>query len=326
MSTEDIFVQKIEVIRKGEPAGEFDLSFLKEMIYIEPMDLAGPKLILRMHDPNSYLRDKLGLKAKETIEITLADRWGMDGMDVKIRFTIMTAPVVGQMVEYNCFEVNTERLKRPAVECILFTQKPVDAIIKRLLPGMKYDIDPFPVTSDYHILPGTRPSKMLRQIAHEKAAAIWICRGKVYCKTFKALKAKPPVLTYYHQDKTQIEQILQFQKLNSKAVISDAVVRNYMGWDMTKGIVKTINAAKKPLEFVAQVAGLDNLNVVPEPTIDFVTSGNGAIRPGINTKLVWKTDDPEAPIDESLPPIALNGTVAHFYSSQQYYCRVKGIQ
>ena len=60
----------------------------------------------------------------------------------------MTAPVSGQMVEYNCFESNVERLKRLTVDSILFTQKPVDAIIKRLLPGMKYDIDTFPITKD----------------------------------------------------------------------------------------------------------------------------------------------------------------------------------
>lgn len=326
MSQEDIFIQKIVVIRKGEPDGEYDLSFLKELIYIEPMDLSGPKLILRFHDPASYLRDKLGIKAKETIEVTLADRWGQDGMDVKSRFIIMTAPVDGQMVEYNCFEVNTERLKRPAVDSILFTRKPVDMIIKRLLPGMRYDIDPFPVNGDYHILPGTRPSKMLRQLAHEKAAAIWISRGKVYCKSFKALKVKPPKLTYYHQDKTQIDTILQFQKLNSKAIIADAVERNFMGFDMVNGITKTLKASKKPLEFVAQVAGLDNLNVIPEPAIDFITTGNGAIRPGINMKLVWKSDDPNNPIDESLPPVILIGTVAHYYAPQRYYCRVKGIR
>lgn len=325
MSQEDIFVQKILLVRKDSKK-EFDLSFLKELIYIEPMDLSGPKLILRMHDPNRYLRDELSIKEKETIEVTLADRWGKDGMDVSIRFTIMTAPVSGQMVEYNCFEVNTERLKRLAVDPILFTQKPVDAIIKRLLPGMKYDIDQFPVTSDYHILPGTRPSKMLRQMAHEKGAAIWICRGTVYCKTLKGLKSAAPKLTYYHQDTTHTEQIMNPQKSNTKTVITDAVVRNYLGWDMTKGIVKTINAAKAPMEFAAQVTGLDNLNIVPEPVINFMTPGNGAIRPGINMKLVWNTDNPDSPIDESWPAVTLTGAVAHYYAPQRYYCRIKGVK
>jgi len=163
-------------------------------------------------------------------------------------------------------------------------------------------------------------------MAHEKGAAIWLSRGKVYCKAFKTLKAAPPTLTYYHQDQTKAELILKYQHLNVKRVIADVTQRNFMGWDMTKGIVKTINSVKKPLEFVAQTFGLDNLNIIPEPSLDFLTPGNGSIRPGINMKLVWKTDNPESPIDESLPPVSLIGTVAHYYAPQRYYCRVKGIK
>lgn len=322
----DIFIQKISLIRKDMPPQDFDLSFLKESIYIETMDLSGPRLVLRMYDPSGYLKDFLGIKPKEVLELTLEDIWGEDEVGIKVRFVVMTMPINGPMIEFNCFEQWVEMLKRPAVNAMLFTRKPVETIIKRLLPGLKYNIAKFPTLNDYHILPGVRPSKILRQLAHEQAAAIWICRGTVYCQPFKALRAQKPSLAYYHQSRTEINQVLTYNKPSGKAVLSDFMDRNYTGWDMAKGIVDTLGSKKKPAEMVAQITSLDNLLVAPEPLIDFTVFGNGSLRPGVITSLHWRTDNPEAPIDESLPPSCLLGTVAHYYAPQRYFCRVKGIR
>lgn len=322
----DIFVQKISLIRKDVEPQDFDLSFLREMIYIEPMDLSGPRLILRMYDPGRYLTDFLAIQKKEMLELTLEDIWGESADPIKVRFIIMTMPTNGTMVEFNCFESSVEKLKRPISKAMVFSKKPVETIIKQLLPGMKYNIAQFPTMNDYHIPPGVRPSKVLRQLAYELAAAIWICRGTVYCKPFKTLRAQKPAMTFFHNNPTETNQILQHSKPSGKALLDDVVNRNYMGWDISKGIIETITAKGKPIETVSQTTALDNLLTIPEPLIDFITPGTGSIRPGLSLGLKWESGNLESPIDESMPSASLVGTVAHYYAPQRYYCRVKGIR
>jgi len=58
--------------------------------------------------------------------------------------------------------------------------------------------------------------------------------------------------------------------------------------------------------------------------IDFQTHGNGFLTPGMVLKLWWHMATPDRPLDESLPDKVVISSVAHYYSAQKYYCRVKG--
>ena len=58
---------------------EFDLGYIEEGTFIETLSLDGPKLLLTMMDPYSYLRD--GLKVKELDNappVTLTDSFASD--------------------------------------------------------------------------------------------------------------------------------------------------------------------------------------------------------------------------------------------------------
>jgi hypothetical protein len=306
--------------------GLFDLGYLKRITYVETIDLSGPRLMLTMDDPSGYLRDTLRVMERDTLQVDFSDQWVMDKSDFSVAFTVMTCPNQGSIIEYELFETNIAKLKNTSKQGASFRNKPVDFMLKQLAPGLKYDIEPLPAITAL-LPPGARPSKTIRQAAYEHGAAAFIARGTFTYKTFDKLLKQPVDSIYYYKIADKLKQITSYEKPNSTALFKSHVVRNYIGWSMTEGILKSNSGAGLTPEFteVDNQSALDNLSKIPYPAIDFDTMGNGALRPGIKLKLVWGTDAVDMPIDESLPEEVLVGTVAHHYSAQSYRCRVVGV-
>ncbi len=324
---EDYLIQKVTLLKKGVEAAILDLSFLKEVTFVETIDLSGPRLMMTWKDPDSIIRDDMKVRERDVLEIRIADIWAQDAIDQTIQFTIWTMPNSGNMVSMNCMQRHVDLLKQPAKEAILFTKKPVETILKRLAPGLKYDVGPFPALEDYQLLPGERPSRLLRQMAKEKGALCFYRRGTIVFKTLADLLKVKVKHTYENDNSTAKNQIRQFTKPNAKSVISDRVDRNIVGWDMSKGIVKSGKQTKKPPEFVSvsTMQSMNNLLAIPYPVIDFTAEGNGALIPGMPIALKWNMGKIDAPVDESLPTRVVIGTAAHWYSAQKYQTRVKGV-
>ena len=324
---EDYLFQRVSLVRENEIVADLDLSFLKEATLIETLDLSGPKLILTFDDPDSIIRDELGLRAKDILEVRVADMWVRDEMDQTMRFVVWTPPNEGRIVVLNCMEESVHRLKQPAKDAVLFRRPAAEAVLRRLAPGLKYSCSSFPAIEDYHLLPGERPTKLLRKMAMEKASVCFYRRGRLYFKRLAELYASLPEITYEYNNPQAENQIEAFAIPNTESLIGDLHLRNFIGWDMVKGFVRSGRETRRPPEFVsvANIATMDNLLRVAYPAIDFPTAGNGALMPGITLALKWHTDRLDAPIDESLPPKILIGTVSHWYSAQKYISRVKGV-
>ena len=68
---------------------EFDLGYIEEGTFIETLSLDGPKLLLTMMDPYSYLRDGLKVKELDTLSVTLTDSFASDRLDANMTFTLL---------------------------------------------------------------------------------------------------------------------------------------------------------------------------------------------------------------------------------------------
>jgi len=327
VNQEDYLLQRVKLFKNGEDAGVFDLSFLKEVVFVETIDLSGPRLIMTFNDPDSIIRDDMNVKERDVLEVRIADVWERDGIDQTIMFVIWTMPNNGSMVTFNCMQAHIDLLKRPAKESILFTKKPVETILKRLAPGLKYEVGNFPAIEDYHLLPGERPTRLLRQMAKEKGGLCFYRRGKLVFKKLTELGKTKVKHTYEYDNPIAKNQIIHFTRANARSVIKDRVERNIIGWNMVKGIVKSGKQTAKPPEFVSvsNMPTMNRLLEIPCPAIDFTTLGNGALMAGIPIALKWNIGKIDAPIDESLPVKVVIGTVAHFYSTQKFFTRVKGV-
>ncbi len=321
---QDFLIQKITLVRNKY---ELDLSFLKEALYVETLDLSGPRFMLVMDDPWRLLRDDNAVAEKDVLEVSLADVVTIDKLDKTIRFVIQTMPIEGKVITFNCIQETVYLLKQPAKEAMLFVDKPLSAILSKLAPGSKLDSASFPTLNSYHLLPGMRPTKLLRQWAHENGAVLFWQRGKFVARKLKELLKATPKFTYHSNDPKQERIIIAHKKLNSTSTIRDKAVRHYVGWDMVKGRVESSVYPTAPIEIASVTAqgSLNALTDIPKPTLDLTMAGDGALMPGLALKLVWNAERVDAPIDESLPTRNVTGTVCHFYSAQKYYCRVIGV-
>lgn len=326
MRQEDILFQSVNVVRE-EKNIPLDLSFLKEATFVETIDLSGPRLMMTFADPDSIIRDDIGLKQREVLEVRIADVWEREGIDQKMYFVIWTMPNKGDLITINCIQRNIDLLKIPAKETMLFTKKPAGTIIKKLIPNLKYDVGNFPALEDYHLLPGERPSLLLRQMAKEAGAFCFYRRGKLVYKKMSDLKKQEPKYTYEYNNQMAENQIIHYARPNATAIIKDRVERNKIGWNMEKGIVRSGKQTSKPPEIVSvsNLQTMGNLLQIPYPAIDFMAVGNGACIPGMKLSLKWNMDKKDAPLDESMPSWVIVSTVAHYYSAQKYFMRVKGV-
>lgn len=337
---DDIFVSQIthfsQLPDDGglEETDDFDLGWLKEMTFIETIDISGPRLILIMDDQLKYLTDELNVKPRDVLKVTFSSHWyegDGDDLELVLHFRILTMPNEGNRITFNCMEKEVESIKQPWKKSLLFSQKPVTAILGKLIPSLKHEVGKFPVMLDYHILPGMRPAKTIRQMCQEMKAACFHRRKSIVFETWDKLKKQGSEITFYHEPPATEqcdEEVFRYEMLRSQEVVKDRVERNYMSWNLKDGIVNTSKATQKPAEWVSQPEAtvLNNLLDVSAPTIDLTTSGQGLIRPGVVMKIVWNnTQSADKPINESLPEKILISTVAHYYSGNQYLCRVKGI-
>lgn len=307
-----------------EPSGkEFDLGYIEEGTFIETLALDGPKLLLTMMDPYSYLRDELKLKELDRLSITLTDSFASEKLDSAITFTLLKMQANGHFIRMQFMGTAVYETKRFATASKSFIKKPLADILPFYIKGLKLDIGKFPIVEDYHCLAGERPSRLLRQIATEKGALLWVDRDTLHFQRFQELWKAEPGFTYHHNKSDEQYTIAAYRQPSRVTELQEGVQKNYSGFNFEKGSiggggVPSFTASQNPIT-------LKNNSVSTVEVIDYYCQGNGGLRPGQVIKCLWHTANPERPLDERLPEKILVSAVAHSYYSQKFQCRVKGV-
>jgi len=314
---------------------ELDLSFCKAVSFVETIDLSGPRLILTFDDTYSIIRNVMKIKVGDVLKCALADMMHENKLNLTADFQIMSMPVDGELVTINCLQKEIADLKKPSVNARLFSNgggMDVIGILKALTSFKDFDApDPIALLNPYHLLPGERPSLLLRQLAMEHALVIYAFRGKLCVKTMAAMFGQSlPENVFQYKNPDADYQIVDYKHVNREALIADRVARKYVGFSLTDGILSSGNYGDQPPEITAadSQAVLDNLSKIAIPVLDIITWGAGSIGPGLPMKFQWNMDDKwkDSAIDESLPTSAIVGTVAHYSAgASNYFCRVKAV-
>lgn len=295
---------------------------------IETMDLSGPKFIATFDDPYSILRDGLGLKRGDELRITIADIYERDGIDETLDFKILTMPNEGNQVQINAISSIVLNLKTRAIKGRIFNKKTPAYIMGQLFKGCKIDATGFPLVENYHLLAGEYPSYLLREMAIEQGAYIFLNRGSACLyRITDIMNKKEPDFTYYNDNYRNDEnQIKTYSIPSSEHILEDKLLRRYCGWSMINGwqSVGDANLAFERSSSQSKIT-MKNLAMVERPAIDFTCEGNGFVKAGSCIDFVWKSKKADAPIDESLPERAVVHTVAHHYEANKYTSRIKGI-
>ncbi|MDE9545435.1 hypothetical protein [Xenorhabdus bovienii] len=196
-----------------------------------------------------------------------------------------------------------------------------------MVKNLLLDVGAFPIRLDFHLLPAQRPSRLIRQMAKELGALVFIRRDTLVFRTLAELQTMKPTFTYHYNDTREKYQIAQYSLSNDSFLIKDLTQRRFVSWDDKKGRVYSGKHTNTPIEHsgVTSKFVLDNLSKIPIPVLDAYMFGNGGLRAGDVIEVVWNRSDLERPIDESLPTLVVIGLVAHSYKSKKLYTRIKGI-
>jgi hypothetical protein len=317
-----------------------DISFCREVSFVETLDLSGPRLILKFDDSLSILRNIMKIKTGDVLCCALADLLAKKEMDYTANFTIMSMPVNGEVVTLNCLLKEIADMKTPAVKPQMFaTDKDLKTTISALThidspataPPMKINFPGLIATQNsYHLLPGERPTMLLRQMAIEHGAAVFVSRGVINFVKLSTLSSAPVKTCFHFKNPLASYQILDYTHINRDDLVSDRLVRKFSGFSETdpKGFIYSTKNTGAAVEITAHdnLAIINNLSTMPVPILDIMTSGAGHLMPGIKLKIQWNTDESygDSFLDESLPTQAIVGSVAHYSAgASNYFCRVK---
>lgn len=329
MADDNIF-KKFVHTRSGR---EFDVGFLKNSNYVETMGLDGPKLMMTWDDPNRYIKDVLQVREMDDVEVHLSDEFSLAGMDVKLPFTVMMDPSADRFLKFNLMASPMYKLKRLADKTRIFRQRGMAEIIQAYAGGSKVEAGRFPIVENYHCIAGERPSALLRQIGQEQGAHIWLGRKGWQAKSFAELYAAAPAYEYHYGKPGVDFEIISYSRPSQQTQIQEQVVRGFTGWNDMLGRIKAPSTGpvlSKAKQYAPSMFSSQNVQILGnQPTsyriaVDMLCYGNGHLTAGMALKLWWHMPLQDRPLDESLPDKVVVFAVAHYYSAQKYFCRVKG--
>lgn len=330
--TNVIIFPKITHDTSGEP---IDVGFIDQGTYIEDLSLTAPKLILKLKDHGMYLKNTLQIKEYDELTLSISDTWQEDGGEnFQETFVILTIkPEPNDIIKINCLAKPLFNMKTIADKTRIFSQRGVSEILSACSQGLETIMGKFAVVSNYHIIAGERPSTMLSQLAKEHGGHIWLCRGKLHMQSFKEMWAQEPVITFNEGKAYQENPILRYTRPSAQVEGQERNIRSFSGWDEKEGrlsissAIKSITGLKSvpPLPIGAQTKYVLSREPLAKKTaIDFITPGRLFLTPGQMVKILWHMPDPQNPIDEGMPDKVVIESVAHWYSHQHFYSRVKG--
>ena len=320
---------------KDKENSELDLAMCKDVAFVETMDLSGPRLILKFDDRFSIVRNIMGVSIGSVIRCSLSTAaFDVTPLIFEADFRIMSMPVDGDVVTLNMLHEPVAKLKDPSKTARLFTRErysSVNAIIKAIAPGfVAYDFDLFPLRNDYHLLPGERPSLLLRQIERETGAILFAFRGTLKLLRLSRLYGGTTNVTFCYLEPEAAYQIITYRHLNAENLITDRIRRKYIGFNLIDGLIESTTNTESPVEWSQydNTQTMNNIGKFPMPVLDMVTFGTGGLGPGLPINFRWnlELEYGDLAIDESLPVMAVIGNVSHYTSgAMNYFCRLKAV-
>lgn len=305
--------------------GELDMGMFQKLTYVETLDLSGPRLLLKASDEDRILRDDFGVVEGETITAQLDDSEQDGGLVTSETFVIKAVDSdANESLTIQCLAKPVDDLKKPSEDAQFLTLKSIDAVLSEAT-GLALDVGSFPLVDAWHLLPGDRISKRLRQLAREMGAAIWYSRGKLHMHPVSDLWSKGPTKTFHHDDrrKDRMAQIDDYALTYRKDMVKDRVKRGYSGWSMTDGVIGGGSMNEVTQHDRGDILG--NLNTTLAPAIDLLVKGQGEHEPGDKLELKFHRSREGRPFDESIPPEVLIQSIASQQEKEQYRTRIKGV-
>lgn len=315
-SVEGVYFQYLEL-----NGVEIPLARLLEGTYIECTDLSGPKVILRLNDMDSGVRDDGGLSEGSSLKVTLGLTEG-DAAILELEFIVISCPYSNKILTINGLLKEIYDLKQKAVEPKFYVEKPVTDIIEELIP-LPANSDPVPLAQTYHLTPDITPAQLIRKIERENNLIVYVSRGELYIHNRAEVMKGGPVMTFEHQNEAADNQIRAYTVLRKKDHYQRQMSRQHVGWSMVDGPIVGKGQGAVVVSSLSTQEQLDSLPSYTLPLMEFNTGSNDSLAAGLVIKLVMHRFRNDTVIDESLPESVLVTRVCHHQYSSSHTCLVE---
>ncbi len=309
----------VQTIKLGDV--EFDLVALASLTYIESIDTGCPKLIIKINDRHSYIRDDIGLKVGHILKVELGNHHGDQPVEVK-EFTVLTMPYSMDGLTINCLATKINNLKTPTVNPIFFPKQSPDLVLKSLVGADITLNGAFPVTMPYHLNSGVSASRLIKKICRENAAVFHLTRNGYLFSKIKSLMIQPPLAEYVFGNRSATYQIQAFKVISVEAMQNRELKKKYSGWNMKTGEINNGSPMEYSVTAIDNQQVIDNLNDFLLPVLEFECLGNDNFEAGKTLAVAINRNDIESVLDESIPAKMIIMKVSHYQEKTAYLCKV----
>lgn len=291
-------------------------------IYVEKTELTAPVIVLYVHDTGGKVADDYKAVYGSTLVAEFGDPSGNAG-NYKETFFVTSAPSSGDVSIITAATDDIVRLKTPSVKSWLYTDRQPMDIIKAHVGKTKAVCDIVDKPCSYHLNVGVKPSRMLSQIAHDRAALVWVAQGVTNFRKYDLLLKDPIVFEYeaYNPQAKYTISRLKYLNEDSPAVLSTKFY--FTSWSPTQGYVHAGNP-KDPIKHISDTdpETLQSMTRVMIPKLEIDVSGNAAIKAGIVLGITIHRMDANNQLSEALPQKMVVMRVAHVEERESYMTRI----
>lgn len=305
---------------------EVDRTLLISAAYMESIDMSCPSLIVEINDQRGDMRDEIGLVEGAEIKIEFGNVLGADEALFIEKFIVSVAPIKSGVIKVEAFSKAVHQLKEPCVKPVFFVEESVTNILSLICKGLGLVVDCSVVgKATYHLNYDMTPSRLLRNIARDFGAAVWICRGVIHFHLFERLMTQKTFLKAGINSNDVDITITAHDAIRDKKLYERITQKKYHSWATDKGMQSSTTHGNKSHVIMAYPPQrqLDNLSKYFQPMMVFECDGMADFEPSKMIKFLMIRLSKDSEIDESMPSRMLITGITHFTQSNSYLNRIE---
>ncbi|MDC5753606.1 hypothetical protein [Vibrio europaeus] len=309
------FVQTIKV--NGQ---EIDKTVLVSCAYIESLDLSSPCIITSFKDDRGDLRDDLKLGEGAIIDLEFGDVDGRGRAMFQESFVISDAPIRNNVIHAEGFSKAINALKQPAVKPKFLVDKPVETILATLCEGTGLAIQcSVSGVGTYHLNYDMTPSRLIRNIARDFGAAVWVSRGVLYFRPYEELMSQAPAYKVGLNAKDVDIDITKHEVVKNQKQFERVAQKNFFSWSIDKGMQASVtNADKSKVLVTTNQSQLNNLSKYAQPLLVLECYGISDLQPSNMLDFILVRLSNDESLDESLPNRMFITRITHYTQGERY--------
>ena len=315
--SEFVFIQ-LASVNDYEIVNEHILS----CAYIEHADMSGTKLLMQLYNPHAIYDDHAKLTHDSVINITFGDPNGRDEEQWQVDFVVNVVKSENDTLQIEAYDLISHRLKQVADTPLFLVDQGPKSLLSQLCPDTIISA-PNAAHSTYHLHVGQARSKLLRRIARDYGAAIYVSRNQICMRLLRELPQSHDI-TLESDNPNAIASINKITKHGEKSLYNRIYHKKYFTWDVCDGMQQATRHTQKAAKFVhVKSDQLDNLSLALYPVLDVELLGNDSFVPlmPVQVLLHKMTDTHEH--DESIPSLLYITRVTHYRKGQSYLCKLE---